>query len=184
MGVFDVKKTFAIRIAALAALAVAAASAPASATVYDWSSDIPLYSGGSVLGSGTITAQNTISTGYNGAFTGNLVTAITGTYDNIAITGLLGVNTFAANDNLIKTSNGRVDSLGIAFSLASTPAGYSTNDIRIFGFANSYTDNGPTAFGSFTLTPVSSVAVPEPSSLLLLASGALGLLLVARRRRA
>ncbi len=87
-----------LRLTALAAVGfiTAVTATPASAAVYSWTASFPTI-GGSVSGSGTIVAQDAVTT--VGGYTGHLATSMTGTYDGSAITSLLRVNSFAGNDN-------------------------------------------------------------------------------------
>src|SRR5579862_3529360 len=148
--------TIGIALMSAAALLMAA---PAEADVlYNWTVSLPLMTGGAIIGSGQLTAASTISTSYDGLYTGFLVSSITGTYGGSTITGLAAVNTAHGNDNLIETSQNLLDWDGISFSISPAITG-ETNPVNLFnrpGFG--YTDlDTSTAYGTFTLT-----AVPEP----------------------
>lgn len=163
------KKTFGL---AVVVAAVVLGVSPASAsTVYDWSSSIPILAGGTITGSGQLVADDSPSLGWDGSFTGLLVTSITGTYGGSAITGLAPVNTLGGNDNLIFTSDDLLDADGIAFNISPSILGWG-DVINVFHSFPGFSDLGPTdTNGTFTLTVAATV--PEPSTVSLLAVGLL-----------
>jgi hypothetical protein len=161
-------------------------SASARADIFDFS-----FSGASDSGSGTFTA---VPTSTPGEF---MVTAIGGTTDGSSIASLFAVDTypfaFGGADNLLyypsaisveNVSPGYLDIYGISYALADG------TDINLyFGvFSGVGTDVYNLIYGSndtndllnnFTLVDIST---PEPPSLLLFATGALGLFAFARHR--
>ena len=141
------------------------ASAPASATQY-------LFTiGGGSTAIGTLTVADPINNPG-----GSLITAITGTYNGLAIGGLLGVNGFASNDNL----------LFVGQSPLLTGGGFSFNGAfgnrNIYWNGNNYRDFGQ-ADVTFSISAITA-GVPEPATwaLMLIGFGAMGVAL--RRRRA
>ena len=150
-------------------LPLAAASAPASAKVFDWSltGPSPDLGGVPLRGSGTITATLTSSPGVWD------IDTITGTVDGSAITG---TSTFRGADNELFTNGfAFVSTVGIAFE---TAAGQSVNIFSFFGQETPPTGNaygefaspGGFGVGTFTLT-----AVPEASTWAMMVIGFAGL---------
>ena len=157
-------------------LPLVSASLPASAKVFDWSLTGPRSRPGrcSVLGSGTIDASPTASTGVWS------IDAITEVINGSEITG---TSTFQGADDLVFT-NGFVftSTVGISFETAAGQI------INIFSFdeqstpptGNAYGEltSNPSAFGvgHFTLTPV-----PEASTWALMLIGFAGMGVVSCR---
>ena len=161
--------TFAVMMVA-GMLPLAAASEPASAKVFDWSltGPAPSLGGVSFLGSGTIDASPTASTGVWA------IDTITGVINGSEITG---PNTFEGADNMLFTNGfAFVSTAGISFE---TAAGQLFN---IFSFdgqtapptGNAYGEfaspGGFAGVGTFTLT-----GVPEASTWALMLIGFAGL---------
>jgi hypothetical protein len=160
-----------------AALVISVASVTsANAQVFNWTSNIPLTTGGYITGSGQLTAQDTVSASFHPGYYGYLVTSISGTYGGATITGLMsgGMMSWWGNDNLVNTSNGLYLNLhGIAFSINGTVPGYNTDHGIRLGYANGYRDNGPTfpSETGFTLAPVPE---PEEWAMMLVGFGLVG----------
>lgn len=130
--------------------------------------------------------------GFNGS--GQLVTSsnangsdtITG-ISGSGITGLLGVNTFNNNDNLLFPSNSSLlDSRGFSFTDVMGNTAFNVNIAFVnSAYQVSFLDSdGVTATLplTFTINATTPVVTPEPSGLVLLGSGALGLAGFVRRR--
>jgi hypothetical protein len=118
------------------------------------------------------------------------LTAISGTTDGQAITGIIRVGGFDFNDNLLflnpSTSTAALDNSGIAYVLANgvdvslflsaTPGAGDAQ--QIFGYPGSLVSEEQTAAVNIT----SPAAAPEPNSLILFGTGLLSVAGVARRR--
>jgi hypothetical protein len=177
-------------LTAVSAVAFLMASpAEAGTVLYNWTASIRLEVGGTVTGSGQLTAASTSSTGWDGTYTGYLVSLITGTYDGSTITGLEPVDTIGGNDNLINTSDELLDNDGIGFSVSPSllGAGYTEdggNIVNLYETTGGYTDDGPTdEGGTFTLTAVTT-GVPEPGTASLIGVGILACIGLRLRLRA
>jgi hypothetical protein len=164
-----------------------ASPAEAGAILYNWTASIPFEDSGTVTGAGQLTASSTSSTGWDGTYTGFLVSSITGTYDGSTITGLAAIDVIGGNDNLVNTSQNLLDGDGIAFDVSPSLAGYTEDGgsiVNLYFGGPGYTDDGPTdETGTFTLTAVTS-GVSEPATASLVAVGILACIGLRRRLRA
>jgi hypothetical protein len=169
----------------------------ASADTFSWS-----FSSGSDSGSGTFVAGLVSPGVYQ-------ITSLTGTADGLPLT-LLPVGTFpgsgfAANDNLLyfpasipaidlgQTTPSLLDVRGVSFTLGSVGnlnvyfGAFNTGDPFVYNLFDSSNTNTPlgSSLGTLTLvnlTPPTTAATPEPGSVILLGTGAMGLIGVVRRR--
>lgn len=145
------------------------------------------FSGTTFSGSGDLTYTNT------GTADRYLLTAGTGSISYNGITyalALLPPNTFAANDNLFFThSNTPFDFGGIGFSLVNS----SNLNLNLYNVPPDDTtpyellgaNRGPqiaTEMSDFNITLLPNTVTPEPGSLALLGTGALGACGVLRRK--
>ena len=131
-------------------------------------------SGGGFSGSGTFVATDD----GGGIYT---ITGISGT----GITGLVGPGGFDSNDNLLfPTSTSLVDAHGFAFTDVQGNTGFTVDIFSILsgGYDAYFLDNdGFSATLPVTFSLVNT-AVPEPGSLLLLATGMLTMAGIEQRR--
>lgn len=94
---------------ALVSLLALAAVADAQSVTWNWSfSDTA--SGGTDTGSGTLTTDALFGSSYQ-------VTAVNGTWDSATIDGLIPVNGYAGNDNLLLNGAPQLDVPGISFAV-------------------------------------------------------------------
>ena len=181
--------------AALTSLAGSAKADP-NPLVWNWS-----YSGGGVTGSGTFEIQSTLTTSVNdgyeiGGYTGYLVTGATGSFQN-SINGFSTTILYVAsidpwkygNDNLLLEGSLQPDYNGIVFRTSDA------NDPNtVWLYQNTPTDNtiivrdnygymNDGYGGSVFSVTASTGAVPEPSTYALFGIGAIGMLMVMRRKK-
>ena len=166
---------------ALASLLALAGAANAQSVSWNWSfSDTA--SGGTDTGSGTLTTAALSGSSY-------LVTAVNGTWDSAAIDGLIAVNGYAGNDNLLLVGAPQLDVPGISFAVNGpaqevnlayiTPAvgagstGYVAAATNLAGGCV-YTNCVPTtSFGTFTATKAPEIDPTSAASGLALLIGGL-----------
>lgn len=139
----------------------------ASADTFNWS-----YSGTVWGGSDTVSASGTFTTDpFNGSY--YQITDITGQRNGVAITGL---SNFAGSDNQLFLSGPTFDSLGLSY----TAGGVDYNIYwTLLDFDELHLEFNPFHqidfdVASITVSPAAP-AVPEPASIILLASGGLAL---------
>ena len=180
-----------MRKAHLAFLAFAALSAPLTALADTYSFNISTGASSGGANPATFSASGTLSGSINSVLPPTLLlTNVTGSAQGYDFTGIapLSTPTGFSFDNLLYTDSGarHVDSSGVLLFLNS-PVG--TSLAHVYDSAGGYEvdvfdprdpgDVTPFSIETFDLIPSS---VPEPATLALMGTGALGLLAVVRRK--
>jgi hypothetical protein len=150
---------------ALCALVVAAVcSSAAHADTFAFN-----FVGSTITGSGIFTATPNNATSYT-------ITGITGTTNGVAISGLLAPGTIGLNDNQLVQPGPTLDFFGVGYSLVDGGQANLFGDDQIVLFDAS-------GFPTFDQGHISIVATPEPATVALLSTGALGLVGSLPRRK-
>jgi hypothetical protein len=116
------------------------------------------------------------------------IVGVTGTVDDLAVTGLVAPGGNYGNDNLLfyntGDASGSLDSNGVQFIIGNSEYAYLflDTDLMPAGDRELVFLSGEDA--PITITPAGLSAVPEPGSLALLGTGALGLFGMLRRKLA
>jgi hypothetical protein len=127
------------------------------------------FTGSTLTGSGMFTATQNDPTSYT-------ITGITGTTNGVAINGLLAPGTIGGNDNQLVLPGPSLDFFGVGYSLANGSI------VNLFG-DNQIVLFDASGLPTFDQGHISIVATPEPATVALLMTGALGLAETIRRRR-
>ena len=166
------KARSAIRLfaAAFGALAVTASHATISWT---WQT-----TGTGLQGSGTFTTDDRNKGHY-------LITAMTGTVEGSAVTGLLAAGTIGGNDNLLWANAPQVDGNGFAFALGGQQYNvYYDTGSSLLRACSSAWDGCGTLNSADRVISFSAAAVPEPATYGLMGLGLAVVALARSRRRA
>jgi len=153
----------AMLVLSVGALLLLGAGQAAASILWNFSWSGTYSVGGATSASGQLVTQDTPDG--NGFY---LVTGINGSWNGFTITGLGG---FGSANNLVSASDPQLDGFGLGF-IVSGPGTDGSGNVNLFFKDGSYRELGAdfatAAFGTFSAT---QAPVPEPVSLLLLASG-------------
>lgn len=158
-----------IGIVAFASLAALVSTSIARADGFGFS-----YSGTGLTASGTLTTDPLSGGSY-------LITGLSGTQNGQTMT-LLDPGAFQGNDNLLYPSAPLLDEDGFSFVAAGIDYNVFFNSILSSGPAGYYVSTAPGVLG--TAISFSVASTPEPSSVLLLGFGLLGLIGLRKRATA
>jgi hypothetical protein len=111
------------------------------------------------------------------------ITGVSGTWNGVAITGIIAPNGFDGNDNLLFATAPHLTFDGLSFTV-NGPGDLGTGEVNVFfvtGFG--YTEISPNVgFGQDFNISLVQAPIPEPASVALLCTVILVVLFLARRR--
>jgi hypothetical protein len=127
------------------------------------------FVGSTISGSGIFTATANDATSFT-------ITGITGTTNGVGISGLLAPGTIGGNDNQLLQPGPALDFFGVGYALADG------SQVNLFGNDQIVLFDA-SGLPVFDQGHISIVATPEPATIALLSTGALGLVSTLRRRK-